>query len=173
MGWCPVWVAPWGPDYVEGLVSEVPALGCLGILSSPENPFLSTAASWSLLSLRFWPCSFLLAWQLLSSFKEVVSQKKAKAFGPGCPVLVCAAPASHPAVWKTLPLSLGVEVLPCPLVPCALIKHCCCFGVEMPFLPFINQTSDDTQVITPHKIVPQFQWFWKPGQWLAPGVRGN
>lgn len=53
VGWCSVRVAPWGPDYVEGLASEVPALGCLGTLTSPENPFLSTAASWSPLSLRF------------------------------------------------------------------------------------------------------------------------
>lgn len=134
-GLVPCESSPWGPDYVEGLASEVSALGCLGTLTSPENPFLSTAASWSLLSLRFWPCTFLLAWQLLSAFKEVVNQKKAKRFGP---VLVCTAPASHPAVWKTLLLSPDVEGLPCPLVSCTLIKHSWCFGVEMPFLPFIN-----------------------------------
>lgn len=135
VGRCPVWVAPWGPDYMEGLASKVPALGCLDTLEIPSYPLRPPG-----------PCSpsdfdlvvFLLAWQLLSAFKEVVNQKKAKTFGPSCPILVCTAPASHPAGPEDLALVTGYGSPPCPLVSCTLIKHFWSFGIEMPFLPFIN-----------------------------------
>ena len=126
----PRWHSPlgslltWGPGLL-GSCSGLP--GRCDFPCSPANPFWSAAASGSLLSLRFSPCSFLLASQLLSAFKEVANQKKAKHLAQvarSLPVLPLPLTLQG---WKTLPLSLDVEVLPCSLVSHTPIKHFPCF----------------------------------------------